>query len=211
MAEYNLIQRPDLILRLQQMLGIRQAHITPSLSETVQAVVIMGDARETGSEREIVRPAWGSISEGPFVGNFPRVSIHCPPTSGSIVTVRKIRVGNPLASVPDERTFNMRVFGPAFGGFASLGVAAQFRNSRVIFPGSGQIALPVAVLSSDLNPAGIAATYSAVSPSTEQIEIDVVVILTPGSGLAISTNVGGAAASIEASFIWEEQAFEFRA
>jgi hypothetical protein len=46
MPEHNLIQRPDLLHRVQQFLGLRQAHVAPSLTEGVQLVCIIGDIRD---------------------------------------------------------------------------------------------------------------------------------------------------------------------
>lgn len=43
MAEYNLIQSPELIRRLTSLLGLRQAHIAPTLDENVSAVVVISD------------------------------------------------------------------------------------------------------------------------------------------------------------------------
>lgn len=45
MAEHNLIQNPDIIGRLAKLLGMRQAHVAPTLNEGIQAVVIVDDAR----------------------------------------------------------------------------------------------------------------------------------------------------------------------
>lgn len=41
--EHNLIQRPDLIARLAQRFGMRQAHITPTMEDSVQPVAIVED------------------------------------------------------------------------------------------------------------------------------------------------------------------------
>jgi hypothetical protein len=41
--EFNLIQAPEILLRLARAFGMRQAHIAPTLNEGVQAVVIIGD------------------------------------------------------------------------------------------------------------------------------------------------------------------------
>lgn len=43
MAEYNLIQSPELIRRLTKFLGLRQAHIVPTLDENVVASIILAD------------------------------------------------------------------------------------------------------------------------------------------------------------------------
>lgn len=40
--EVNIIQRPELLRRLQRFLGLRQAHIAPALNEGVQPVVVLG-------------------------------------------------------------------------------------------------------------------------------------------------------------------------
>jgi hypothetical protein len=44
--DYNLIQRPDLILKIADFFGIRQAHLVPSLNEGIQVVYIAGDVRD---------------------------------------------------------------------------------------------------------------------------------------------------------------------
>lgn len=48
-AEHNLIQRPELIRDLASRLGLRQAHVTPTLQEGVQAVVLIDDLTRTPS------------------------------------------------------------------------------------------------------------------------------------------------------------------
>jgi len=47
--EHNIVQNPELIRRLQQFLGLRQAHVAPALSDGVMPVVILGDV---GQRRE---------------------------------------------------------------------------------------------------------------------------------------------------------------
>lgn len=41
--DYNVIQAPELLARLQRYLGMRQQHVASTLNEGVQPVVIMGD------------------------------------------------------------------------------------------------------------------------------------------------------------------------
>lgn len=53
------IQRPDIIHRLQQFLGLRQWSVVPHLMDGVQAVVIMGDVREVADEKVVARPCAG--------------------------------------------------------------------------------------------------------------------------------------------------------
>lgn len=95
MAEHNLIQRPDLLYRLQQFLGLRQAHVVPVCSETLQPVVIVGDIRdeETGKK--------GGTTAAPYKGrvwanlaasaaNYSRAKLRNPAGSKRIVRVRNI-------------------------------------------------------------------------------------------------------------------------
>lgn len=57
--DYNLIQRPEVIRRLSRFFGLRQHHITPSLNEGVQPVVLVADLTREGeleeTERRLVR------------------------------------------------------------------------------------------------------------------------------------------------------------
>lgn len=56
MAEHNLIQAPEILLRLSKFLGLRQPHITPALGEVVQPVVVIGDvSKEEHGAFEAIR------------------------------------------------------------------------------------------------------------------------------------------------------------
>lgn len=55
MPSQNVIQRPELLLKLRRALGLRQAHVTPTLNEGVQAVVVLADIdREERTPRDAV-------------------------------------------------------------------------------------------------------------------------------------------------------------
>ena len=41
--DWNVVQAPELLRRLTQRLGMRQAHVAPTLNEGIQAVVILDD------------------------------------------------------------------------------------------------------------------------------------------------------------------------
>ena len=71
MAEHNLIQNPELLSRVAKLLGMRQAHVVPTLNEGVQAVVIVDDARNVGTgpssppgavRRSFVASAWSTVA-----------------------------------------------------------------------------------------------------------------------------------------------------
>ena len=212
MPEFNLIQRPDLTLRLQQMLGLRQAHITPSLAETVQAVVIMGDVRDTGGERQIVRPAWGGVEIGPAVGLFPRVALHNPAGSKSIITVRSIRIVNRFAAVAGE-IFSLGLRGPSFAGFGTPPTfPPEFRHSRAIDPlSTGQVNVPAGLLTRELNAGTLPESFVIIPPAGEMAELSVDVVLLPGWGVAINGEQSTATSALRSSWIWEEEDLDQRA
>lgn len=76
MPEFNIIQRPELLLELSKRLGLKQAHVTPTLNEGVQAVVVVEDLT-------IERKAEASFhrylrigSFGPVVANNPWMGLY---------------------------------------------------------------------------------------------------------------------------------------
>lgn len=48
--EHNKVQAPELLRRLTRLLGLRQMHVAPSLTEGVTPVVVLGDVSERPSE-----------------------------------------------------------------------------------------------------------------------------------------------------------------
>lgn len=210
MSEFNLIQRPDLVLRIQQMLGLRQAHVTPSLSETVQPVVIMGDVRDTGGERQIVRPAWGFDSQGPVAAQFSNVLLLTPLPRRTIVTVREVRVSNPTAAGAQQ--FSMFLRGPGINN-PSGALAAfppKFRHSRAIDPQSnGAVNIPSGILSHGTLLAPEPTAFVLKSPGTAEVVSENEIVLAPGWELLVQNDVANQA--ITASFLWEEEDLEQRA
>lgn len=212
--EFNLIQRPDLILRLQQMLGIRQAHITPSLAETVVPVVVFGDVRDTGGDRQIVRKAWGSVDLLPTVGTFGHVALGNPVTSRTIVTVRHIRMHNPIAASTNDRRWSMGLVGPNFTGLPTLigNQFKQFRHTRAVdLRSDGSVLLPVAQITVDTNGALTNRAYRWEQFTTEALETELEVVLLPGWGLQMTCNANGATNN-EAfvALAWDEEDLEQR-
>lgn len=91
MPEHNLIQAPDLMMRLQEALGIRQAHIAPTLSEGVQPVVVVHDL--THPEAIATEKVQGWVEY--FCGGANRgIAVHFrnPKGSGRIYRFREIRL-----------------------------------------------------------------------------------------------------------------------
>lgn len=88
--DWNVIQAPELLLRLQRRLGLRQAHTTPTLNEGVQAVIVMDDISSGpvpgGGEGIFTAAMKNSMTTGP-VG---AAAIGVPPTA--LVGVRILSV-----------------------------------------------------------------------------------------------------------------------
>lgn len=218
MGEFNIIQRPDLILRLQTMLGIRQAHVVPSLAETVQPVVIFGDVRDTGGERQIVRPAWGGDLVGPTAPFFPVTLVRNPTGSRAIVTVRRVLLCNPngAAGTPGDRQFFLGVANFFGGGLTTpAAIPPEFRHSRAIDPSPASATpsnnLPVAQISSDLGVAAFTNPLMIIANGNEQITFDCDIALAPGWGLTVGLNGNGVANSVlRTGFLWEEEDLEQR-
>ena len=102
MPEFNLIQNPSLIYRLQRYLGLRQAHVIPTLNEGLQAIVIVGDARdyERGTEK-IERPVSGYTTLGNSGVDNPWHRLANPIGSGTIIRLQGLKT-QPAAEVTLE-------------------------------------------------------------------------------------------------------------
>ena len=140
MAEYNLIQRPELIQRLQRRLGMRQAHITPTLSETLQPTIDIDHLVDTKDAR---REGFmlGLESNSPFAGEVISWSLVNPAGSGKIVRLRNyiigcepqvgltidVVLGNTTGSAPGahEASFN------SASGQSTLGDSQLFVKTKV--------------------------------------------------------------------------------
>src|SRR5438046_2048251 len=90
MAEHNLIQAPELIRRLSRRLGLRQAHITPTLGEVVTPVVIMDDIRASKDARPKVFTGASDLA-GDGISKGPAFALWNPEHSGVTVRIRKIK------------------------------------------------------------------------------------------------------------------------
>lgn len=185
----TLIQRPDIIHRLQQFLGLRQASVVPHLLEGVQAVVIMGDVREAADQKKIVRPCAGSA----------------PMTSESILNHAAVQLANPVGSLVTisveqilidkfaaQLTFQITA--------ASLGLDATvtLRDRRDIrSKPQGQLT----AAQSGVYPA----PHTMLFPNSDGVQGRVGWTLHPGTSIRIdSVDESGSAARQDAAFLWEE-------
>lgn len=90
--EHNVIQAPELIRRLRERLGLRQAHVSPALTEGITAVVIADDLREGQFSAVDVRPCLGTVAITAPAGFPSKVWLANPFGSGVTVRVRRIQV-----------------------------------------------------------------------------------------------------------------------
>lgn len=65
MGEHNIIQAPEIIRRLTKTLGMRQPHVTPTLAETIQPVVIVANTEEEPAALPPTFTAWSNQSGDP--------------------------------------------------------------------------------------------------------------------------------------------------
>lgn len=82
MAEHNLIQAPELLRRLARRLGLRQAHVSPTLNEGVQAVILVDDVTAQKSESLLYAWAFTAGSPGDTLTKASTCALWNPPGSG---------------------------------------------------------------------------------------------------------------------------------
>lgn len=101
MPTHNLIQNPELIRRLAEGLGVRQAHVTPALNEGVQAVVLLDDLRGAGQlvDADAKRfSLYSNMDRGASTdGHNPCWQLRNPVDSRTVARVRRVslRLINP--------------------------------------------------------------------------------------------------------------------
>lgn len=119
--DYNVIQSPELVRRIRNGLGIRQAHTTPTLNEGIQVVVIADDLRDQKGEVHVTRrAAMGGVSITSVAGQFPIGILGNPLGSGVILRVNRARVycssTGPVSGQLNHKK-PLTGFTPTFGGF----------------------------------------------------------------------------------------------
>jgi hypothetical protein len=200
--EFNTIQRPDLILRLQQFFGIRQSNIAPTLSPTVQAVALVADLTQRRGDRQLtdsptVPLICGAFKNvGPVAGQFSRIKLRNPDTSGVTVKIRSLYLDS-LFSLG----YIMRdAVDLAVGG--QLGLDTSFRP-----PGSLiNFITPKCLLSSDTNAAPLADQVFFLQASAAGSKLfnalDPIAIIAPGDSFTIQSS--SANVQLICSLAWEE-------
>lgn len=92
MAEYNLIQAPDLLRRVARMLGLKQPHISPTLNEGVQPVIMVADVSKEPSAIPRTYFAGGNLV-GDAINNAAAMMLVNPPGSDIVARVLYFSLG----------------------------------------------------------------------------------------------------------------------
>lgn len=214
MAEYNLIQAPELVRRLQRRLGIRQAHISPTLNEGVQTVVVMDDL--TNQKSETQRFALGrGVGNDSAGGNLSTVGLWNAAGSGKRVRVISIVTEQQTLTFPTLQNFALSNMGAApVAGSAVVAGASRFEDTSL------EPARPVAniIAGASLVVAGIVSTRPPRSAFLTTATVTVVsfdpydlsreqLFLDPGWALTVQQQLNGGAApqTLAATFTWYEE------
>lgn len=97
--ERNVIQAPELIQRLTKRFGLRQAHVAPALTDTLQPVVIMEDITREKSTLFRNHQVWtGPVANAGDNLNFAISAIINPLNSGVRIGIQKIVSDSDLVS-----------------------------------------------------------------------------------------------------------------
>lgn len=204
--DHNVIQSPEVLQRLAKFLGMRGAHITPTLNEGVQAVVVVGDVSMIGDtfrNKNLVR----SI-------NF---SQWCPTTASllndSVLQVRNIstttvwRLKRMMIRTLEGNAILVRI------ARRDAAIPTVLANGSIAYtnwvnePGPGGTAPPAAqqsgsVLSGNfLGQLGANAFHSMPLTASAPIEIHGGIILGPGQGLVVQS-LGSANVTLFGQFDW---------
>ena len=203
--EHNLIQRPELLRDLSTFLGLRQAHITPALSENVQAVVILDDLQRKKPPSRILRS--GSNGPGVAIGGngLTRDATVGVWNQSADRTVRVTRIGwrsRVAAGVLEYWVWTTGVLsaipvGLAFGPTTDRAGGATVPSAA----GSG----PAYVFGS-VAPFTAQYLYATGSYNDEFRDLDKFEAwLPPGTALLLSCNSVGAADGFSDAYVWWEE------
>ena len=202
MPEHNVVQRPDLLFRLQQFFGLRQAHITPTLEPAIVPVVVVGDLES--------RQSWGArVQAGLPV--FPALCRGNIRQAGVAATYTKGLLRNPSGSnvniVIVDYNADTELGGVGLDVGPWLGLSTDFAvpqlQSFIVdtrFPKvPAAVSIPTRAILSSESAVGASAfaicrQWRVADPWHEAGTLDdPLFVVEPGTGLAFQTNVAGGA------------------
>ena len=196
--EYNLIQAPEIIRRLAVKLGIRQAHIAPTLAENVVPVILLDDLTDR-DQSDVRRCAGGvsGISAGAFLFN---AVLFNPVASGIVAKVSRLFVGLGAADqINVGLSPAINVPASTIGGFKQRLDEVNHEAPNVTFPQCLVYANAAAAIDYTT---GYVCQKSLVGPSTLN-RFDLEASLYPGTALIVCIPTPIVAARI--NFEWQEQ------
>lgn len=125
----DLIQRPDLIYRLQQFLGLRHRQVAPRIADELVPVVIMGDVREVGTEKAISRPCVGIAEvDDSAAGTHMVAVLRNPAGSNVVLRTESVEVREPTSPGSGARVLLQPI------SFVNGNMGAFFRNLVALGP-----------------------------------------------------------------------------
>jgi hypothetical protein len=196
MAEFNLIQAPEIIGRLARALGVRQVHITPTLSETVQPVVMIADVSRTAGSGPGYGTFRGAASATLGANTFCRFALENPAGSGVLVNVRAWQTSGSAAV-----TWGVGPTSTLLGG-------ARSKQSDDLFQGgtlpvkfsTAQVAFEITAASTSTAFWGLYTSGAAITNNPYNM------LIPPGLALSVGLATAGVAAQVFViSFEWTEE------
>lgn len=190
MAQYNLIQRPDLNDRLVRALGIRERAPASVLSPEVMPVILLEDLTTSSPfERSLTRQAGGFINIGPVGGQYSHLALYNPAGSGTVARLDHVAAWTGATSsiylgaypaAPPAGTGSRFFADPRFGGSPTC----QLRNGTT----------------------GVLSTlpqYAAGTIASTTVQFDDLGMIVP-PGFLVAVSVAAVNVQLSAAFQWVE-------
>lgn len=220
MPEYNLIQAPEKIQRLSKLFGIRQAHVTPTLNEGVQAVVLLDDVRDdkVNVPSRTFAGRLDPIAAGDGAGLVPYIYLENPLGSGVTVLLRRWWFQMVGGTINNQVAVRTAITGPASlatiigeaKGFDRSGsvYSAPVRGTSKANVASAQYFNGVALTTEDYRTdiflgATLTPAASDLAVHTQEWPRDLCPSVTAGKAfVAVFDDVNGA---VQGGFLWTEE------
>jgi len=207
MPETNLIQRPDLMLRLQQFFGLRQRTVVPTLGSVINPVVLVADLTqlrglrsERGTTSRVVR-CGGFMLTGQGIGLFTRALFRNPGGSDRVYRIRQISVEDVTSGGAVSHGFILQ----QTSNLANLQNTSILDTTFKPVDWAGVVNLASALMSWDTNAVGIAMqTWRQVATGLET-RADVEEIAVLGENDAIAFNSVNTNVALRFNMLWDEE------
>jgi hypothetical protein len=211
----NVIQSPELLRQLAQRLGLRECHVSPTLNEGVQAVVVLDDVSRTFGQlkgmnylRTVTATAWAIAGAAAASDSWAQLR--------NISTTQVIRVlgleVRTLDAVPYRVRLGMRgTVATGVAGTIQSGTGSMAWNHGVFKPGAAGASSPEAIAmgmgytgsGTQLVPGSVAMDYYLTAAQPIRIGREAGLVIEPGGGFVVQTMGANAAASLNAVWMLE--------